>query len=273
MAAHNRYAIVMIHFVHITDTHIGSDPDYTLYGVATLPAVERLVEELNGLPVRPDFVLHTGDISADASPQAYRLTAEAFSSLEVPIYYVTGNHDTSALIREHLPMGPKEDLLDDALCYRVEFGIQRLLVLDARGPDEIDPHGELSADQMDLLADEIREGSGPLTLAIHFPPFEMDSPWLDQAMLLLNGEQLHRTLRPAATRLRGVFFGHVHRGMQVFRDGILYSSVGSTFCQFAAWPGRERPVMESPSPCFYNFVSLSDRRTVVKEHFLAADAG
>ena len=258
----------MLHFVHITDTHIGSDADYALYNVVTLDAVERLVERINGLPVRPDFVLHTGDITSDASHEAYRLTARVFAALDVPIYYVTGNHDLSARIREYLPMGPRDDLLDEALCYRVETGAQRLLVLDARGPDEIDPHGQLSSEQMDLLADEVRRGEGPLSVAIHVPPFELDSPWLDEAMLLLNGEQLHRILRPAAARLRGVFFGHVHRGMQVYRDGILYSSVGSTFCQFAAWPGRERPVMESPSPCFFNFVSLSAKRTVVKEHFL-----
>ena len=168
-------------------------------------------------------------------------------------------------------MGPKVDLLNDALCYRVEAGGQRLLVLDARGPDAIGPHGQLSAEQMDLLAEEITAGSVPLSLAIHFPPFELDSPWLDEAMLLLNGEELHRLVRSAVSRLRGVFFGHVHRGMQVYRDGILYSSVGSTFCQFAAWPGRDRPVMESSSPCFFNLVSLTEERTVVKEHFVTTD--
>jgi Icc protein len=258
----------MLHFVHITDTHIGPDKDFILYDVSTLRSVETLVEKINRLPVRPDFVLHTGDIAADASPQAYRLAAEAFAPLEMPVYYVTGNHDASPLIREYLPMGPKEDLLDGALCYRVDIAGQRLLVLDARGPDEIETHGQLSAEQMDLLADEVRGGRGPLSVAIHFPPFELDSPWLDEAMLLLNGERLHRILKPAAPRLRGVFFGHVHRGMQVYRDGILYSSVGSTFCQFAAWPGRERPVKESPSPCFFNLVSLSAQRTVIKEHFI-----
>ena len=257
----------MLHFVHITDTHIGPDRDYVLYGVTPMPPVERLVEVINRLPITPDFVLHTGDITADASPEAYQLTAKAFATLEVPVYYVTGNHDSSPLIREYLAMGPKQDLLQDINFYRVEIGTQRLVVLDAHGPDDVGTHGQLSAEQLDMLEDEVRHGEGPLSVAVHFPPFELDSPWLDADMLLLNGEELHQLLRPASSRLRGVFFGHVHRGMQVYRDGILYSSVGSTFCQFAAWPNRERPVMESPSPCFFNLVSLSKHRTVVKEHF------
>ena len=49
-------------FVHITDTHVGSTPDHTLHGRPTLSNLAVLVETINNLPFRPDFILHNGDI-------------------------------------------------------------------------------------------------------------------------------------------------------------------------------------------------------------------
>lgn len=257
----------MVHFVHISDTHIGPTPDFTL-GVQTLPALERVVARIDALPVRLDFVIHTGDVAANPAPEAYRLTAEVMGRLTSPVYYVTGNHDRSRDIRAFLPMGPKTDLVagEDALAYRFDVEGHRMIVLDGRGPDAIDPHGLLPEAQLEALRQEVVAGDGPLTVFIHFPPVALHSPWLDRDMLLLNGADLHRALVAGRDRLRGVFFGHVHRGMQVFRDGVLYSSVGSPFCQFTAWPGDEKPGMEAGGPGCFNFVTLTPEGCVVKEH-------
>lgn len=258
----------MVHFVHISDTHIGPTPDFTLYGVRTLPALERVVDRINALPVRPDFVVHTGDVAAKPDPEAYRLTASVMGRLSAPVYYVTGNHDRSQDLRALLPMGPKVDLVEgeDALAYRFDLGGHRIVVLDGRGPDAIDPHGLLPESQLEALRRELSAGIAPVTVFVHFPPVALHSPWLDRDMLLLNGPDLHRVLVEGRERIRGVFFGHAHRGMQVFRDGVLYSSVGSPFCQFTAWPGDEKPGMEAGGPGCFNFVTLTPGGCLVKEH-------
>ena len=258
----------MVHFVHISDTHIGPTPDFTLGDVQTLPALERVVARVNALPVRLDFVMHTGDVAANPSPEAYRLAAEVMGRLSAPVYYVTGNHDRSRDIRAYLSMGPKADLVEgeETLAYRFDVRGHRMIVLDGRGPDAIDPHGLLPEAQLEALRQEVAQGDLPLTVFIHFPPVALHSPWLDRDMLLLNGTDLHRALVAGRDRLRGVFFGHVHRGMQVFRDGVLYSSVGSTFCQFTAWPGDEKPGFEADGPGCFNFVTLTPEGFVVKAH-------
>jgi len=258
----------VVHFVHISDTHIGPTADYALYGARTLPPLERVVERINALPVKPDFVMHTGDVAAQPDPEAYRLAAGVMDRLSAPVYYVTGNHDRSRDIRAFLRMGPRVDLVEgeDALAYRFGLRGHRMIVLDARGPDSIDPHGLLPEAQLRALRREVEEGDLPLTVFVHFPPGPLGSPWLDGGMLMLNGEDLHQALVAARERLRGVFFGHVHRGMQVFRDGVLYSSVGSTFCQFTAWPSDERPGFEAGGPGCFNFVTLTPEGCVVKEH-------
>lgn len=258
----------MVRFVHLSDTHIGPASDFTLYGVETLPALDRLVERVNALPVAPDFVVHTGDVAASPDPQAYRLAARAMGRLSVPVYYVTGNHDRSQDLRVFLPRGQCVDLGEGegSMAYRFDLGGHRMVVLDGRGPDTIDPHGLLPEAQLLALKEEVLHGHLPLTVFIHFPPVTLDSPWLDRDMLLINGDQLHEIFVQVRDRLLGVFFGHVHRGMQVLRDGVFYSSVGSPFCQFTAWPNDERPEMETGGVGCYNFVTLTPGGCLVKEH-------
>ncbi|MCP5100880.1 MAG: hypothetical protein GY943_35460, partial [Chloroflexi bacterium] len=67
------------YFVHISDTHIGPTADYARHGHAPLPCAQKVVQIINTLPVKPDFVIHTGDIVTDPEPAAYRLAAKTFS--------------------------------------------------------------------------------------------------------------------------------------------------------------------------------------------------
>jgi Icc protein len=257
-----------LYFVHISDTHIGPTADYSLHDRHTLPCAQRIVEIINALPTRPDFVIHTGDVVTNPHPDSYQLAAETFARLEMPIYYVNGNHDRAADIRQYLPMGPKEEAGSDParLSYAFDLKGCRFLVLDARGPDEIDPQGLLPPSQLELLAQEARPGGPPLAIFVHYPALPLNSPWMDGNMLIQNGETLHRTLLPARDRLLGVFHGHVHQSMQTIRDGLLYVSVASVFSQFVAWPNDSQPRNDPEHDPGYNFVHVLNGRTIIHQH-------
>lgn len=257
-----------VYFVQISDTHFGPTADYERHGHFPLPCARRVVEVINNLPARPDFVIHTGDIVTDPHPAAYRLAAETFARLNAPIYYVNGNHDTAADIRRYLEMGPKDEAGRDPerLSYTFEIRGERFLVLDARGPDEIDPQGLLAESQLDLLAQEAQPDGQPLTVFVHYPALPLNSIWMDQNMLIVNGERLHQTLRPAARRLRGVFHGHVHQHMQTHRDGVVYVSVASVFSQFAAWPDDADVRYDPEHQPGFNFVHLLPEQMIVHQH-------
>jgi Icc protein len=260
--------IETVYFAHISDTHFGPTPGYSRHGHYPLACTRRLVEMVNSLPTRPDFVVHTGDVVTEPDPAAYRLAAETLSAIEQPVYYVNGNHDTTADINRYLSMGSKVDVGGDPelLSYAFEVKGYRFLVLDARGPDEIDPHGLLPDSQLDVVAQEAQADGPPLVVFIHFPVLPMNSTWMDDNMLILNGEALHEALVPAAGRLRGVFHGHVHQAMQTVRDGILYSSVASAFSQFAAWPGDVVTRYDPDHLPGYSFVHLLPDQTIIHQH-------
>jgi len=257
-----------LYFVHISDTHFGPTTGYSRHGQVALPCAQRLVDVINSLPTKPDFVIHTGDVVTDPHPASYALAAETMADLQVPVYYVNGNHDSAKDIKKHLPMGPKEDLTADpgVLSYAFEVKGYRFLVLDARGPKEIDPQGFLSEAQLKVVRQEAQADGPPLIIFIHYPVQPMDSPWMDRNMLVVNGDDFHQALLPARQRLRAVFYGHVHRSMQTIRDGIIYVAVGSSFAQFTAWPSDEMIAYESEALPAYNFVHLMPQQTIIHQH-------
>lgn len=257
-----------VYFVQISDTHIGPTEDFSRHGHFSLPCAQRVVEVINTLPTQPDFVIHTGDVVDDPDPVSYQFAANTFAELTVPIYYVNGNHDRVTDITHHLSMGPKIVADDDSSCLSYTFEVKgyRFLILDACGPPEIDPNGQLSDSQLELLAREATPTGPPLVVFVHFPVLHLNSVWMDQNMLILNGEEMHKALLPARNRIRGVFHGHVHQAMQSIRDGIIYYSGASVFDQFAAWPNDLITRYDLDHEPGYNFVHLLPGHTIVHQH-------
>jgi Icc protein len=244
-------------FVHITDTHLGPSPDYEFYGYQPARALHQLVDLINSFPTQPDFVLHTGDVVHDRSADSYAIAQSILGDLRVPLYVVSGNHDDRALLRKFFgaPMHPVHS--DDPgapLDYVFEIEGERFVVLDGKHPDVRDPLGKLRESQLDWLRSETGADGPPLTVLLHYPPFAMNSPWLNDNMPLVNGDDLHAALLPARDRLRGVFFGHLHRSCQIMRDGILYACAGSAVSQYAWRPWDEKPEVDHASAPTYNVV-------------------
>ncbi|MEZ4594660.1 MAG: metallophosphoesterase [Chloroflexota bacterium] len=257
-----------VYFVHISDSHIGPTAVYSRHGHQSQPCAERAVEIINNLPITPDFVMHTGDVVTEPDVRSYERAAAIFGQLNVPIYFATGNHDRARDLQRYMTMGPRQPLSSnlDVLSYAFEVKGYRFLVLDARGPDEIDPHGVLPPAQLDLLRAEATTTGPPLSVFLHFPALPLNSIWMDAYMLVINGEQLHKALLPARNRLRGVFYGHIHQSMQTMRDGIVYTAVPSLFSQFFAWP-NDTIVREDPDyPPGFNFVHLLPDQTIIHQH-------
>ncbi|MBD3422050.1 MAG: hypothetical protein GF398_18210 [Chitinivibrionales bacterium] len=259
-----------IRFVHISDTHIGPAEDFVLYSVKTSEALQRMCEDIAALPFKPDFLIHTGDVAARGDAESYQLADRMCARLKVPCYFVTGNHDISSNMKNNLTFGPYEPLTQapESLDYRFECAGRTFVVLDGRGPDEIDPHGVIPEVQLTYLEHVLEESGAPVTVFLHFPPLPLDSAWLNKEMLLLNGAELHESLAKYADNVGAVFFGHVHRNMQIVKEGIAYFGVGSSFCQFTSQPDDERVTLQPQAPCFYNLVTILADQTIVKEVFL-----
>jgi 3',5'-cyclic AMP phosphodiesterase CpdA len=260
----------LLTFIHISDTHLNPDMDYTNPYARYHPAqgMAALTAALQTLPFTPDFVLHTGDIAFDPHPDIYDDIRRTMAQLPFPVHYVAGNHDDTAAIQRVLMQRPAAA---PYLYYELEINGVQLIVLDSNGPAEL-PAGHIPAAELDWLdalcsADDDR----PLVIATHHNVVAVGVPWLDDYMRTNNGQALHEIILKARHRLRGVFHGHIHQAVDVLRDGVLYVSAASPWCQFASYPGMVHTAADPLARPGYNVVTLTRTQTYIRRHTLAVE--
>lgn len=253
---------VVLSFVHLSDTHINPNPAYNIPEADYTPVegARALVAQINALPFAPDFVLHTGDIAYNPDPGAYELAREVLGQIKYPIYYLRGNHDDAQAL-QRVVAGAAE--IRDPFDYEIEVNGVQIVCLDSNRPARY-AGGSVSDAQLDWLRAVCSASDPrPLVVAVHHNVLPMGSPFWDTFMRMNNGEAFHQALLPARDRLRGVFFGHVHQNTATVRDGILYSSVLSSWYQLHTYPGLAAIVSDRADPGFA-VVTLTRAQTFIR---------
>jgi 3',5'-cyclic-AMP phosphodiesterase len=259
----------MIEFIHISDTHFGPSRETEIRGTKPFEKNSALVAAINALNFTPDFFVHTGDIVNDPDDDAYEIAESVLSKLKAPVHYVSGNHDDAASTLRFMTHGHHTLLenVEDKLAYSFQMGPGVTgVVFDAWVPPEEGPHGFLSQNQLLSFEKLLQKRGERFALFLHYPMIPVGSPWIDDNLLVTNGEAVHSYLRGYASRIAGVFFGHIHRGLQLHRDGILYSGVSSPICHFAAGPDELSVDFDPACALSFNHVSISSYATMVKEY-------
>lgn len=255
----------LLRFVHLSDTHLSPDPDYGRgqNGAAhsAREGAEALVRAVNVLPFQPDFILHTGDVVYDPDPAAYVVAQEILGQLKAPVLYVAGNHDDRTELQRTLG-----GVSNPTPYYHYEREINgvQIIVLDSNGPAEV-PRGYVTPEQLNWF-EERTAGFDlrPLIVTIHHNVLPVNIPWLDDFMRTTNGWDVHVTLMPVRGRLRGVFSGHVHQPLDTVRDGILYVSAASSWCQFHAYPEQVDTIDDTGSGPGFNIVTVTHDQTYIR---------
>ena len=213
----------MLRLLQLTDSHIGArwqpaPPEDTLGTV---------IDAVRALPDPPDAVIHTGDLTNDATDGQYERLASVLDTLSLPVYVLPGNHDDRATLRRHFDV-PGEG--SDPIQYAVELDGLRVLVLDTVRPGE--PDGELGSRRLSWIADALdADPDTPTLLAMHHPPFPCGIAGMDAiALARADREALAETVA-AHAQVRGLVAGHVHRTIASSLAGRPALTIPSTYCQ------------------------------------------
>ncbi len=253
----------LVTFIHISDTHIHSNPDHTRDFALYPPnwGAKALVDTINQLPYPIDFVLHTGDVVYDPVPQMYINAREILSKLKYPVHYVAGNHDAAGVLQNMLIQQGDASL---QVHYTFEVNGVQFVVVDSNGP-ATPPAGYFTDSQLKwiqkiCLADDTR----PLVIATHHNVLPVGIPWLDDYMGVKNWAEFHQAILPAKNRIRGVFFGHVHQHLDIVRDGILYTSTASSWAQFLSYPTLAKTTSDKGMEPGFSLVTISKEQTFIR---------
>ncbi len=232
----------VLRIAQITDTHLHADPEGRLLGLNTRACLEQVV----ALATRrqPQLTVVTGDLTHDASPQAYRHLERIFARLGTPVYCLPGNHDERDALRVNLNAAP---------CHsqpHLHIGGWLLAFVDSTVAGA--EGGHLADEELRRLDTTLEQSASlPTIIWLHHQPVKVGSRWLD-TMAVDNAEAFFRIV-DRHPQVRAVVWGHVHQCFEQQRNQVALLATPSTCIQFQ--PLSEEFAID-PSPPGYRWIDL-----------------
>lgn len=250
----------MIHILQLTDTHLFADPDGALYGVNTRDALLSVIAHAKQTVGPVDAVLLTGDLVHDESREGYLALKSIIDKLDLPSYYLPGNHDDPDTMSQVLNNCANDSLVT------LRFDDWSVVLLDSSLRGKVE--GELTEYSLKLLEDFLVANSDRhLMVALHHHIIDVQSAWLD-ALNLRNHSRLTALLENYPN-VKAIVCGHVHQETDVESRGIRYLATPATCFQFAV---RTDNGGTDDRPPAYRHIVLKDDGSIDTTVYYVADA-
>jgi len=232
--------------VWLTDIHLttkgrklfGYDPEYRL---------RQAIEYIRTFHFDADFCVLTGDLVNDGDSESYELLNEIISELQIPYLALAGNHDNRKRMKRILSFPESTD--PEFIQFSINHNGYRLIGLDTLHPGH--SHGVLCDQRLAWLDRELAKDKTTSTLIFsHHHPAKLHLPMQDDE-ILLNGDTLLDRLC-AASNVKHLFFGHVHRPVSGSFRGLGFTALQSVALQaplpYPKWDWNSfTPALESPA--------------------------
>jgi 3',5'-cyclic AMP phosphodiesterase CpdA len=251
-------------FVQISDSHIGfnkpANPDVT----ATLKVA---IDKINALPERPDFMIHTGDLSHLSKPSEFDTLDQALrGAVAKQTYFVPGEHDmltdNGEQYLQRFGKGSKGTGWYSFDHKGVHFvGLVNVANLKAGGL------GSLGHEQLEWLEDDLkgRTASTPIVLFAHIPLWTIYADWgwgTDDSEQALSYVKRFGSVT--------VLNGHIHQVMQKVEGKVAFHTAMSTaFPQPAPGKAPSAGPMKVPADQLRKVLGITDVNYLVSGKSLA----
>jgi 3',5'-cyclic AMP phosphodiesterase CpdA len=191
----------MVTLAHISDLHIGQDPDPE----RALRRATRAVGYLNALPGEIDAIIVSGDIADHGAPDEYEAARELLATTRFPVLACPGNHDDRIAYQRHFLDVPDGG---DRPVNRVHYLPGATVAMcDSTIPGRNE--GVLDDTTLGWLDDVLTDApDDPAFVCLHHPPVALHSPLVD-GMRLGEAERL-ADLLARQPKVIAVLCGHAH---------------------------------------------------------------
>ncbi|MGN6157676.1 MAG: metallophosphoesterase family protein [Devosia sp.] len=209
-------------FLQISDSHIGFDKEANITAVDTL---NEAIGRINGLAVKPDFMIHTGDITHLSKPDEFDDADQIIGSTRIVTHYVPGEHDMvdAGQGKAYMDRYGKDTWGQGWYSFDqngVHFiGLVNVVNLKAGGL------GNLGPEQLDWLQKDLanRPSSQPIVVFAHIPLWTIYPQWgwgtEDSAQALALLQRFGSVT---------VLNGHIHQIIQKVEGNMTFHTARST---------------------------------------------
>jgi hypothetical protein len=229
-------------FLQISDSHVGFMKDANPDARVTY---REAVSKIAALPHKPDFIIHTGDITQLSKPSEFDDADQILKEAGIDAFHTPGEHDmldegTGKAYLDRYGKGPMgTSMLGDGWYSFDHSGVHFVALVNVKTL-KAGGMGSLGADQIAWLKTDLsgRASSQPIVVFTHMPMWAAYQAWgwgtddADQAMALL-----------ARFGSVTVLNGHIHQVMQKVEGNVAFHTARST-----AFPQPAPGTAPSPGP-------------------------
>jgi 3',5'-cyclic-AMP phosphodiesterase len=224
-----------LHFVQISDSHIGFNKPANTDVTGTLQAT---IDKINALPLEPEFIIHTGDLSHTSKPAEFDALDQLLKGAKAKqVFFVPGEHDTA---------------IDDGKQYLERYGKHAkgcgwysfthkdVHFVGLSNVVALEGLGKLGSDQLGWLEVDLKSqpASRPVVVFAHIPLW---SAYPDWGWGTEDSEQALAMLKRFGSVT--VLNGHVHQVMQKTEGSVTFHTARST-----AFPQPAPGTAKGPGP-------------------------
>jgi len=258
-------------FLQISDSHIGFNKPANPNALGTL---QEAIDKVGKLPLKPAFMIHTGDITHLSKAEEFDHADKVIGSAGLDGHYVPGEHDyiDEGRGKAYLDRHGKDTKgagwysFDD---HGVHFiGLVNVVDLKAGGL------GRLGADQLAWLADDLKgkPTSTPIVVFAHIPLWTVYADW---GWGTDDGMQAIQLLKDFGSVT--VLNGHIHQIVQKVEGNMVFHTARATgFPQPAPGKAPSPGPMTVPADQLRSFLGISsvevrtgDRQLAITDSTLA----
>jgi 3',5'-cyclic-AMP phosphodiesterase len=252
-------------FVQISDTHVGFKGQANSDAAATL---QQVIDRVNALPLRPAFVLHTGDQTHGQKAGAFDTVAELLKGVKTErVFYVPGEHDVFLDGgKEYLSRygkGTVDGRGWQSFDYKGTHFVGLVNVLRYKG----EGMGSLGQEQIEWLEKDVGglSGSTPIVVFSHVPLWAVYPQW---GWTTEDAQRALGYLRRFGSVT--VLNGHIHQVLQKVEGTVTFHTAMSTaFPQPAPGSAPAPGPMKIPEAEARRMIGVTEVAYVPGKHPLA----
>ena len=244
-------------FVQISDSHMGFSKAANQDVVGTLRAA---VDKINALPVAPEFMLHTGDITHLSRPEEFDTVDQILKAATAKdVFFVPGEHDVLGDDgKQYLERYGKTTQGSGWYSFDAKgvhfIGLVNVMNLKAGGM------GSLGPEQLQWLERDVKHkrSSTPIVVFAHIPLWTVYPEWgwgTDDSAQALSYLRKFGSV--------SVLNGHIHQIMQKVEGNVTFHTAAST-----AYPQPEPGKAASPGPMVVPAGQLRSLLGITSAHYV-----
>ncbi len=237
----------MIRIIQLTDLHILGDRKAKFLGLDSRASFEAVLDlakrDMQQTPA--DLIMLTGDLAQDESEASYQYIKEQlsfFAGLNIPVTWIPGNHDDSALGEKIIGVRQKQYIFDD----------WNIILLDSHYAGH--ESGMVDQDDLEMLDAALAAQPDKYAMVVvHHHLLPSKTKWLD-TMMVENRDQVLDVLTKYSN-IKLVVFGHIHHELQQQYEGMTFFAAPATSVQFT--PDTPTLKLDTLMPG-YRWIELND---------------